>query len=157
MNIEIKLSSCVKETPDAYIDLVNPPDDLEDIIQRYFADYTSGTNPAYMDDDKLAYIDLIRDKIHPEQDDEYRAVEEMIVDRFKYDIENGDNFPDADEYWNIDMFAECYKNGNKNLYSKQYGYKKMDHHTYDQVHHTLVRIIKAVMNYTGAEGKREEN
>ena len=66
--MKIELSSNVVNKPRVCIDLVNPPENLEEIVQDYFADYTSGTNPDYLDDDKLAYIDLIRKKIHPEKE-----------------------------------------------------------------------------------------
>ena len=149
-NFEIELSSCYVSRPKVYIDLVNPPENLEEIVQTYFGDYTSGTADEYMDTDKLAYVDLLRDKIHPEKYDAEEATEQMLVDWFKGDLENSDEAPDASSYWDVEFFAECYREGNKDLYSKQYGYKKMEHHVYDKIHHTLVRIIKAVMDFDGS-------
>lgn len=149
-NFEIELSSCYVSRPRVYINLVNPPDNLEDIVQTYFGDYTSGTADEYMDDDKLAYIDLLRDKIHPEQHDENEATEEMLTDWFRYELENTEEAPDASDCWDTEFFAECYRRGNKDLYAKQYGYKAMDHHSYDKIHHALVRIIKAVMDFDGS-------
>ena len=149
-NFEIELSSCYVARPRIYIDLVNPPENLEEIVQTYFGDYTSGTADEYMDTDKLAYVDLLRDKIHPEQKDEEEATEEMLVEWFRSDLENSDEAPDASGYWDAEFFAECYRRGNKDLYAKQYGYDEMDHHVYDKIHHTLVRIIKAVMDFDGS-------
>ena len=39
------------------IDLDNIPENFEAEIQKAFAEYTEGTNPAYMYQDKLAFID----------------------------------------------------------------------------------------------------
>jgi len=145
--MKITLSSCYKDRPNVDIDLLDPPENLEEIVQTYFHDFTSGTNPEYMDDDKLAYIDLLRKKVHPEKEDSSYAVEQIMVDRFKYDLENSDYPPDASEYWDVSFFADCYEAGDMKLYDKQYGWKRMDHHVYDKIHHTLVRMIKAVVNY----------
>lgn len=153
---EITLSSIYVARPRVHIDLVNPPENLEEIVQTYFGDYTSGTAKEYMDDDKLAYIDLLRDKIHPEKTDEDQAVENMMTDWFRYEIENSDEAPDAADLWDTDFFVECYRQGNKKLYAKQYGEEEMDHHTYDKIHHTLVRIIKAVMDFDGSNWTKPE-
>lgn len=147
--MKITLSSCCKARPSVHIDMVNPPENLEEIVQTYFHDYTSGTNPAYMDDDKLAYIDLLREKVHPEKADPWDAVKRLLTERFQYDLENCDYPPDASEYWNVSFFSECYEAGDMDLYDKQYGWKPMDHRVYDKIHHTLVRMIKAVVNYEG--------
>lgn len=132
--MKIELASNVIDKPRVLIDLENPPENLEEIVQDYFADYTSGTNPDYMDDDKLAYIDLIRKKIHPEKES-YEAVKEKLTDWF--------------ECWSMEFFEDCYNDGDKKFYDKQYGWEKMNHHQYDKIHHTLVRIISAVINYEG--------
>ena len=153
--MKITLSSCYKDRPRVHIDMVKPPENLEEIVQTYFHDFTSGTNPEYMDDDKLAYIDLIRAKVHPEKGDAWDAAERLLVERFKYDLENCGYPPDASEYWNVSFFSECYESGDMKLYDKQYGWKHMDHHVYDKIHHTLVRIIKAVVNYEADGGDHD--
>lgn len=147
--MKIELSSNKINKPRVYIDLVNPPANLEEIIQDYFADYTSETNPNYLDDDKLAYIDLIRKKIHPEKESSV-AVRKKLTDWFEYKLDYGDDVPDARECWDVEFFEECYEDGDKKFYDKQYGWKDMDHHQYDKIHRTLVRIIAAVINYRGA-------
>ena len=43
--MKIELSSNIVGKPMILIDLENPPKNLEEITQDYFADYTSGTNP----------------------------------------------------------------------------------------------------------------
>ena len=49
----------------------------------------------------------------------------------------------------MEFFEDCYNDGDKKLYAQKYGYQEMNHHQYDKVHHTLVRIISAVINYEG--------
>lgn len=144
--MKIELSSNVIGKPRVSIDLVNPPENLEEIVQDYFADYTSGTNPDYMDDDKLAYIDLIRKKIHPEKESS-AAVRNKLTGWFEYKLDYDDDVPDVRDCWSVEFFESCYEDGDMKLYDTQYGWKKMDHHKYDKIHHTLVRIISAVINY----------
>ena len=144
--MKIELKSNVIDKPRVFIDLENPPENLEEIVQDYFADYTSGTNPDYLDDDKLAYIDLIRKKIHPEKES-YEAVKKKLTDWFEYQLDESERVPDISECWSMEFFEDCYNDGDKKLYDKQYGYKEMNHHQYDEIHHTLVRIISAVINY----------
>lgn len=146
--MKIELNSNKIDTPRTTIDLVNPPENLEEIIQHYFSDYTSGTNPDYMDDDKLAYIDLIRKKIHPEKES-YEAVKKKLTDWFEYQLDESERVPDISECWSVEFFEDCYNDGDKKLYDKQYGWKDMNHHQYDKIHHTLVRIIAAIINYRG--------
>ena len=144
--MKIELSSNIVNKPRVCIDLVNPPDNLEGIVQDYFADYTSGTNPDYMDDDKLAYIDLIRKKIHPEKES-YEAVKKKLTDWFEYKLDYDDDVPDVRDCWSMEFFESCYEEGDMKLYDTQYVWENMDHHKYDKIHHTLVRIISAVINY----------
>ena len=144
--MKIELSSNVVNKPRVCIDLENPPENLEKIVQDYFADYTSGTNPDYLDDDKLAYIDLIRKKIHPEKES-YEAVRKKLTDWFEYKLDYCDDVPDVRECWSVEFFEDCYNDGDKKLYDKQYGWREMNHHQYDKIHHTLVRIISAIINY----------
>lgn len=144
--MKIELSSNKVGKPRMIIDLLNPPENLEEIVQDYFADYTSGTNPDYLDDDKLAYIDLIRKKIHPEKES-YEAVKKKLTDWFEYQLDESERVPDISECWSVEFFESCYEDGDMKLYDKQYGFKSMDHHQYDKIHHTLVRIIAAIINY----------
>lgn len=146
--MKIELNSNKIDTPRTTIDLVNPPENLEEIIQHYFSDYTSGTNPDYLDDDKLAYIDLIRKKIHPEKESS-AAVRKKLTDWFEYQLDYVDEIPDARECWSTEFFESCYEDGDMKLYDRQYGWKRQDHHQYDKIHHTLVRIIAAIINYRG--------
>lgn len=147
----ITLTSCYKDRDPVSIDLENPPKDLEMIVQTYFGDYTSGTNEDYVDDDKLAYIDLLRDKIHPEKHDGYEAVKQSILYSCEWQLTEEGELPSVDDFWDLGWIGEMYEQGDKKLYDKQYGWKGMDHHSYDRIHHTLVRMIKAVMSYDDKE------
>lgn len=149
--MKITLTSCYKDRDPVSIDLENPPKDLEMIVQTYFGDYTSGTNEDYVDDDKLAYIDLLRDKIHPEQHDGYEAVKQSILYSCEWQLTEEGELPSVDDFWDLGWIGKMYEQGDKKLYDKQYGWKGMDHHSYDRIHHTLVRMIKAVMSYDDKE------
>ena len=52
------------------INLGAPPENLEDIVCESFSKYTEGTREKYTFADKLAYIDMLRDWLHPKSSDD---------------------------------------------------------------------------------------
>lgn len=125
------------------INLVDPPENLEEITKAAFSRYTQETNPEFVDTDKLGFIDLLRKKIHPDDFDEYHA--EYAHDALKYALDNGDGF-DLDESVDSDIdFAEqCFDQGFKPLVYRDSRY---NHHDIAKIHHALIRMVKAVMEW----------
>lgn len=125
------------------IDLVNPPDNLEELISRCFADYTEETAEEYTDADRLCYIDVIRKRLYNKTFYEYR--EEMAHNHLDYALDYGSNFDlEEDIDSSLDFAEQAYNDGFMPLYFVRHG---LNHHNIDAVRRTLVRIIKTVMEW----------
>ena len=129
------------------VDLDNIPEDLEEQVQKCFAEYTEETNPKYMFHDKLLFIDVMIKKIHGNKDPE-DAVMDAMKDYLEYEVKEYGNIPDKDEYLDVQFMEQCYKIGRESatLYSYEFikGQKKYDD---DKIMKFLCRAIKAVMDY----------
>lgn len=129
------------------VDLDNIPEDLEEQVQKCFAEYTEETNPKYMFHDKLLFIDVMIKKIHGNKDPE-DAVMDAMKDYLEYEVKEYGNIPDKDEYLDVQFMEQCYKIGRESavLYSHEFikGQKKYDD---DKIMKVLCRAIKAVMDY----------
>ena len=125
------------------IDLVNPPDNLEELISKCFAEYTEETAEEYTDADRLCYIDLIRKRLYNKDFYEFRA--EMAHSSLDYALENYNNFDLDDDIDNsLDFAEQAYKDGFMPLYFTKHG---LSLHDTNAVRRTLVRIIKTVMEW----------
>ena len=125
------------------IDIYNVPEDLEAQVQKAFGEYTEGTSSDYTDEDRLCFIDVMMEKIR--QADPYDEVNEMIKDRFAWELEEQGRIMDSDEFYDgTGFFAECYAAGQK---AAQLRYKCDDHHVSDIVNPIIVRVIRAVMDW----------
>lgn len=125
------------------INLVDPPENLEAITKAAFSRYTQETNPEFVDTDKLGFIDLLRKKIHPDDFDEFRA--QYAHNSLGYALDDGVGFNlDEDVDSDIDFAVQCFNEGFKPLECRDSRY---NHHDIDKIHHTLVRMIKAVMEW----------
>ena len=129
------------------VDLDNIPEDLEEQVQKCFAEYTEETNPKYMFHDKLLFIDVMIKKIHGNKDPE-DAVMDAMKDYLEYEVKEYGNIPDKDEYLDVQFMEQCYKIGRESaaLYSHEFikGQKKYDD---DKILKVLCRAIKAVVVY----------
>lgn len=125
------------------VDLVNPPDNLEELISKCFAEYTKETAEEYIDADRLCYIDLIRKRLYNKDFNEFRA--ERAHSSLDYALENYNNFDLQDDIDSSPDFAEqAYEGGFMPLYFVRHG---LNHHDIDAVRRTLARIIKTVMEW----------
>lgn len=125
------------------IDLVNPPDNLEELISRCFADYTEGTGEEYTDADRLCYIDLIRERLYNKTFYEYRG--EMAHNRLDYALDYDSSFDLEDDIdSSLDFAEQAYNDGFMPLYFTRSGLSSRDT---SAVQRTLVRIIKTVMEW----------
>lgn len=83
------------------INLGAPPENLEDIVCESFSKYTEGTREKYTFADKLAYIDMLRDWLHPKSSDD--VVRDMFRDYFDYQLDENGDIPDHEDYWSMDF------------------------------------------------------
>ena len=125
------------------IDLVNPPDNLEELISRGFAEYTEETAEEYTDADRLCYIDLIRKRLYNKTFYEYRG--EMAHNRLDDALDYDSSFDlDDDIDSSLDFAEQAYKDGFMPLCFTKHG---LSLHDTNAVRRTLVRIIKTVMEW----------
>lgn len=127
---------------DVSVDVNNPPEDFEEQIRKSFAGYTAGTNKDYTYQDKLAYIDLIRQYAHREPDGTDEATD-YIKERFEYELDEFGNFTPESDFQTIEVMADMWERGNMKLHEHFTG----DHHIDDKIQMLLVRAIKVVINY----------
>lgn len=125
------------------IDLAGPPDNLEELISRCFADYTEETPEDCIDLDRLCYIDLIRKRIYNKPFYEYRG--EMAHRKLDYALDYDGNFDLEDDIdSSLDFAEQAYNDGFMPLYFTRHGLNTLDTIA---VRKTLVRIIKTVMEW----------
>lgn len=121
------------------------PENLEKQVQKAFSEFTEGTNPDYMYQDKLLYIDHCIDILHRNKDP-YEEVVELIKLRFDYEVYEYGDVPDRSDILSIEGMEKCYEQGMEDhrLYSLYYSDNRNQN---EEVHKILCRIIKAVMDY----------
>ena len=126
------------------IDIDDVPDNLEEMVQASFAEYTRGTRAEYMYQDKLCYIDNMIRRLHSA--DEVDKVNELIKDAFAYGLEEQGEFMDESEVLSIEFMQQCYEQGlnDAKMYSHNFGKRKHDD---DKIMKIICRVIKAVMDY----------
>lgn len=125
------------------IDLVNPPDNLEELISRCFTDYTEETPEECIDSDRLCYIDLIRRRLYNKDFYEYR--EEIARSRLDYALDCDNNFDlEEDIDSSLDFAEQAYRDGFMPLHFMRHG---LNYHSLIAVRKSLIRIIKTVMDW----------
>ena len=129
------------------IDLDNIPDDLEEQVQRCFAEYTEGTNPKFMYHDKLCFIDVMVRKLHGNKDSD-DAVMDAMKDYLEYEVKEHGCIPDQSDYLDVGFMEHCYNLGLRSMemYSHEWQ-KKQRKHDDDKIMKVLCRAVKAVMDY----------
>ena len=129
------------------IDLDNIPDNLEEQVQRCFAEYTKETNPKFMYHDKLCFIDVMVKKLHGNKDAE-NAVADIMKDHFECQVFDYGEFPDEDDYLSVDFMEHCYEQGQRSMemYSRNWDRAKLKHDA-DKIMKVICRATKAVMDY----------
>lgn len=131
------------------VDTQQVPDDFEEQVQKAFREYTSGTNPDYMYQDKLCFIDAMVGKAHARKDPDDEVMDEM-VEQFRHEVGEYGEFPGEDEYFSIEFMYQCFRRGTEK--AKLYlHYFSEDHYENEKVMAILARAIKAVMEYKDGE------
>ena len=124
------------------IDIFNPPENLEELVQMEFALYTRGTSSDYTDEDRLRFIDVTIERLHCA--DSYYAVKDLIMERYEYELDDQGRLMDSDEFYNMEFMECCYERGREDASLR---YHCDDHHVYDKVNRLIARIIRAVMTW----------
>jgi hypothetical protein len=129
------------------IDLDDIPDNLEEQVQKCFAEYTDGTNPKFMYHDKLCFVDVMVKKLHGDKDS-YYAVMDAMKDYLEYEVREYGNIPSKEDYLDVEFMEHCYKLGQRSveMYSHEWQ-KKQRKHDDDKIMKVLCRAVKAVMDY----------
>lgn len=130
------------------VDTNNVPVDFENMILKVFKEYTAATNPVYMYQDKLAFIDRCAECLH-KADDEYDAVKGLIKEHMEWEIDEHGDIPDKDDFWSMDFFCQCYLAGKSD--ANLYGHYRKNRRDDDKIMELLCRVIKVVMNYEEAD------
>ncbi len=134
------------------IDIENVPEDFEEQIKKSFEEYTSGTADDYKYQDKLGYIDLIREYANKEKGlDGYEAVKQLMHERMDYLIENDElsDFDYEDEFKTLDFMSDCYERGREvslhGDYTKVYRSDRYISHLSEKIEALIYRAIKVVI------------
>ena len=80
------------------VDIENPPSDFEEQIKQCFRDYTEGTAKEYTYQDKLAFIDRIRELANDVPEYSTDAVMELMKGHFEFQISEYGEFPNEDDF-----------------------------------------------------------
>lgn len=81
------------------IDIDNVPDNLEELVQKAFGEYTAGTNPVYMHHDKLCFIDVMVKRMHRADSDK---VNDLIKDAFGYQLDEYGELMEPHEFLSVE-------------------------------------------------------
>ena len=118
------------------------PEDFDDQIRQAFKVYTYGTSKAYTYQDKLLFIDRMREYLH-NATDAAECVKTLVLEAYEYNLDEYGELTDIDEFNTLEFMAEVFKRGKTNLYSHYTG----DHHIDDKIMEMAVRVIRVVMNF----------
>lgn len=130
------------------IDIDHAPKNLEEIVQKTFGEYTHGTSAAYTYEDKLMFIDVMMKNIwsvNAESD-----VQQMILNRFKYNLEEQGELTEPEEFLSVEFMQDCYTAGNERGRLRCRGVTD-DRHDDEKIMQIVARVVKAVMNWEAAE------
>lgn len=126
------------------VDPLNIREDLADVVKEEFAQYTSGTKPEYMYQDKLLFIDLMVQRLHHANAE--LKVNRLIKTTFAYQLDECGEFMSESDFLSEEFMQDCYSLGQEDhkLYSRNF---TGDHHTDEGIMKIEAIVIKAVMDY----------
>ena len=126
------------------VDTENIPDNLYQIVQREFAEYTKGTRKEYMYQDKLCFIDRMAEKIH--RANAGGKVNQLIKNTFAYELDEQGDITDPSTFFSIAFMENCYEMGQNDhrLYAPSVGSSRRESDAIMRIEET---VIKAVMDY----------
>lgn len=119
-------------------------DELIATVKEEFAQYTSGTNPDYMYQDKLLFIDLMVQRLH--HADSANKVNRLIKKTFEYQLDEYGELMEPSDFLSQEFMEDCYNLGQEDhkLYSRNF---TGDHHIDERIMLIESIVIKAVIDY----------
>lgn len=130
------------------IDIDRVPGNLEEIVQKSFDEYTKGTSRAYTYEDRLMYIDVMMKNIW--HADAQRDVQKLILDRFKYNLDDQGELTEPEEFLSVSFMEDCYNLGHDRTRLRCRGVTE-DRHDDEKIMKIIERVIRAVMNWESEE------
>lgn len=124
------------------VDIFSLPEDFDDRIKQAFADCTYGTNANYTYQDKLAFVDRVRQYLH-HASDTTECVKNLVLKTYEYNLSEYGELTDIDDFATLEFAETVFDEGRTNLYAHYTG----DHHIDDKIMEMLVRIVKVVIDY----------
>lgn len=129
------------------IDTLNLPQDFEEQVKESFRAFTELTSRDYTYEDKLMYLDNLREYLHPGQPEEY--IKDKILGRTEYEIDEYGDFPDKEDFWSFEFMVECFKEGQSKAYRGYY--EKYSSSKNDRTLKAIFRIIQIIVNWSDEE------
>ena len=130
------------------IDIDHVPENLEEIVQRAFGEYTHGTSKYYTFEDRLMFIDVMMKNIW--HADAGRDVNGLIMDRFRYVLEDQGELTEPEEFLSVPFMQDCYDLGRNKARLRCRGVTD-DRNSDEKIMKIVERAIRAVMNWEAAE------
>lgn len=135
------------------IDIDHVPENLEEIVQKSFGEYTHGTSRVYTYEDRLMYIDVMMQNIW--RADSGNDVKKLILSRFEYNLDDQGELTEPEEFLSVEFMQECYDLGRERARLRCRGVTS-DRRDDEKIMKIIERVIRAVMNWETQEG-REHN
>jgi hypothetical protein len=127
------------------IDTLNIPDDFEKRVYESFKKFTEMTSKDYTFEDKLMYLDNLRNFLHP--GDAEQTVKNIILHNTEFQLDEYGDFPDKDDFFSLEFMCECFEAGNKKF---RFMYENSSCNN-DKTHKVIFEIIKIIVNWSETE------
>lgn len=125
------------------IDTDRLPENLEELVKQSFEKFTHGTREEYQFEDKLLYLDNLRE-CYINRLGTRDLVENLIKEEVVYQLEEYGEMPDTEEILSIDFMGRCYDAGFRPF---RRDYDSASSSRNKKIMKTIYRIIKAVIEY----------
>ena len=125
------------------IDTDRLPENLEELVKQSFEKFTHGTREEYQFEDKLLYLDNLREG-YINRLGTRDLVENLSKEEVVYQLEEYGEMPDTEEILSIDFMVRCYDAGFRPF---RRDYDSVSFSRNKKIMKTIYRIIKAVIEY----------
>lgn len=125
------------------IDTLHLPDDFEERVKHSFKVFTECTNKAYTYEDKLMYLDNLRNRYLRSRDAE-EEVKRLILDTAEFQLDEHGDFPDKDEFWDMSFMRQCFEKGDSKFRDE---YEKTSRRDNEKTLTAIFRIIQIITNW----------
>ena len=130
------------------IDTLDLPENFEQLVEESFRRFTEGTAKEYRSEDKLCYLDNLRERYLSGGEDDEEAVTRLIGEAFKYNLEEYGEVLEKDDLLSVEFMTQCYSEGSRRFCRQ---YDKRSHSRDLQTRKVILRIIQIVVNYSDEE------